>query len=84
MQPVSPPDRLLQLRSPPSETSCTPARFCSKRACACLQAAQAGFFAELLPDVLGFAGAVMIRRILGIAHVIDFEQIADADTRYAW
>lgn len=26
----------------------------------------------------------MIRRILGIAHVIDFEQIADADIRCAY
>ena len=45
------------------------------------QAAQQAFFSELFPDVLSFAGAVMIRRILGIAHVVDFEQIADADTR---
>ena len=48
-----------------------------------MQAAQEQFFAELFPDVLSFAGAVMIRRILGIAHVIDFEQMADADVRYA-
>lgn len=47
----------------------------------CMQAVQQAFFAELFEDVLGFAGAVIIRRILGIAHVIDFESIADADIR---
>ena len=47
-----------------------------------LQAAQATFFSELFPEVLSFAGAVMVRRILGIAHVVDFEHIADADIRH--
>ena len=42
---------------------------------------QEAFFAGLLPDVLGFAGAVIIRRILGIAHVVDYESITDADAR---
>ena len=46
-----------------------------------MQAVQQAFFEELLQDVLGFAGAVIIRRILGIAHVIDFESIKDADAR---
>ena len=32
-------------------------------------------------DSVGFAGAEMIRRIVGIAHVEDFEGVADADTR---
>lgn len=36
---------------------------------------------EVLTDALGFAGAVIIRRILGIAHVIDFETIKDQDIR---
>ena len=47
----------------------------------CMQAVQQAFFAELFEDVLGFAGAVIIRRILGIAHVVDFESIGDADIR---
>ena len=36
---------------------------------------------ELFRDTLAFAGAVIIRRILGIAHVIDFESIEDLDAR---
>lgn len=36
---------------------------------------------ELFRDTLSFAGAVIIRRILGIAHVIDLESIKDPDTR---
>ena len=32
-------------------------------------------------DTVGFAGAEMIRRIVGIAHVEDFERLTDADTR---
>ena len=47
-----------------------------------MQAVQEAFFAGLLPDVLGFAGAVIIRRILGIAHVVDYESITDADARH--
>lgn len=46
-----------------------------------MQAVQDSFFEELLEDVLGFAGAVIIRRILGIAHVVDFESIEDAERR---
>ena len=48
-----------------------------------MQAVQQAFFAELFEDVLGFAGAVIIRRILGIAHVTDYESIKDADARCA-
>jgi 5-methylthioribose kinase len=36
---------------------------------------------RLYADSLGFAAAKMIRRILGLAHVIDLEQIADANIR---
>jgi 5-methylthioribose kinase len=32
-------------------------------------------------DCLGFAGVVMIRRIVGVAHVADLETIADPDSR---
>ncbi len=34
-------------------------------------------------DMLGFAGVEMHRRILGLAHNADFEEIADADLRAA-
>ena len=37
--------------------------------------------AGLFRDTLGFAAAKMIRRILGLAHNIDLENIADADVR---
>jgi 5-methylthioribose kinase len=36
---------------------------------------------QLYVESLGFAAAKMIRRVLGLAHVIDLEQIADADDR---
>ena len=47
----------------------------------CLQALQDKFFKELFRDCVGYAGAVIIRRILGIAHVIDYESIEDVDKR---
>ena len=34
-------------------------------------------------DTVGFAGAKMIRRIFGLAHVEDLESIADPDRRAA-
>jgi len=39
------------------------------------------FMRRLLEDTLAFAGAKMIRRILGLAHVEDFEAIADPEMR---
>ena len=47
----------------------------------CAQAVQEAFFRDLELDTVGFAGAVIIRRILGIAHVVDFESIEDPATR---
>jgi 5-methylthioribose kinase len=37
--------------------------------------------ARLFADAVGFAGAKTIRRILGLAHNIDFELIADEKLR---
>ncbi len=51
--------------------------------CASLQALQDKFFKELFRDCVSYAGAVIIRRILGIAHVVDYESIKDADERWA-
>ena len=48
-----------------------------------LQAAQSAFMSELFADALKFGGAVMIRRIVGIAHVDDFRDIPDLDARYS-
>lgn len=47
-----------------------------------LQAAQTAFMTELFTDALKFGGAVMIRRIVGIAHIDDFKEIPDIDARY--
>ena len=43
--------------------------------------AQHDFMRDLFADTLGFAGAAMIRRTLGLAHNIDFELIHDPDLR---
>jgi len=40
-----------------------------------------GLYAPAVCDVLGFAAAKMIRRILGLAKVIDLEAIEDRDRR---
>lgn len=42
---------------------------------------QEAFFDELWDETVGFMGAVMIRRIFGIAHIEDFESIEDQDKR---
>lgn len=39
------------------------------------------FMRALLSDTIGFAGAKMIRRLLGLAHVEDMQSIADPDRR---
>jgi 5-methylthioribose kinase len=36
---------------------------------------------QIWHDALGFAGCEMIRRIVGLAHVADFESIIDPDRR---
>ncbi|PON74719.1 Methylthioribose kinase [Parasponia andersonii] len=42
---------------------------------------QQKFIQELFHDTLGFGAAKMIRRIVGVAHVEDFESISDASKR---
>ena len=44
-------------------------------------AAQKEYMKRLWRDSIGFAGAKMIRRIVGIAHVADLESIEDPDIR---
>jgi 5-methylthioribose kinase len=46
-----------------------------------LKAARESFMNSLFADMLGFGACKMIRRILGFAHVIDFESIQDAALR---
>ncbi len=57
------------------------AMFSSTEDSANLQAAQNAFVDSLFADMLGFGACKMIRRILGFAHVIDFECIQDAALR---
>ncbi len=46
-----------------------------------LRAERSAYMARLWQDTLGFAGAKMIRRILGLAHNIDLEWIKDERLR---
>ena len=48
---------------------------------AAFAAEQDRFLDELFADMVGFAGAKIIRRIFGFAHNADFEQIADRTAR---
>ena len=48
---------------------------------AALEAARIAFMDRLFEDMLGFAACKMIRRILGFAHVLDLESIADPGVR---
>jgi len=48
-----------------------------------LRAERERYMNRLLQDALGFCAAKMIRRILGIAHNIDLEWIADPAVRAA-
>jgi 5-methylthioribose kinase len=55
--------------------------FTSRADAALLEAERREYVDTLLADMLGFGACKMIRRILGFAHVIDFEGIADVDRR---
>jgi 5-methylthioribose kinase len=46
-----------------------------------LEAARSAFLDGLFADMLGFGACKMIRRIVGFAHVIDFDWIKDLDQR---
>lgn len=48
---------------------------------AALQTYRQSYMKSLFADAIGFAGAKMARRILGLAHVEDLESIADPDRR---
>jgi hypothetical protein len=51
---------------------------------AALAAAQDAFMAALWRDVVRFGGAVMIRRLVGIAHVADMDSIAGGWWPFTW
>jgi 5-methylthioribose kinase len=48
-----------------------------------LESARHAFLDGLFADMIGFAACKMIRRIVGFAHVIDFDRIPDATARAA-
>ena len=41
------------------------------------------FLRDVWDDALGFFGCVIIRRIIGVAHSLDFESIEDTEKRAA-
>mmetsp|Transcript_58007 Transcript_58007/g.136469 ORF Transcript_58007/g.136469 Transcript_58007/m.136469 type:complete len:913 (-) Transcript_58007:64-2802(-) len=51
------------------------------RGSAMLETAREVYMEELWRDTVGFAGVKMIRRIVGLAHVADLDEIADAELR---
>jgi len=55
--------------------------FADSSAEAALESERQAYVARLYADSLGFGAAKMIRRILGLAHVIDLDKIADPDRR---
>jgi 5-methylthioribose kinase len=58
-----------------------PSMFSRAEEASALTAARSAFLEGLFADMLGFAACKMIRRIVGFAHVIDFERIEDARLR---
>ena len=60
-----------------SRPRCFPLRGTPRRC----ESARSAFLDSLFADMLGFGACKMIRRILGFAHVIDFECIQDAALR---
>ncbi len=74
--------RFLALWSEHGQGDAFPAAlFAEPQDAAALQSARSAFVDSLLADMLGFGACKMIRRILGFAHVIDFDAIRDADLR---
>jgi 5-methylthioribose kinase len=55
--------------------------FAGEAGAARLEAERKAYMARLFQDTVGFAAAKTIRRILGLAHNIDFEWIADENQR---
>ena len=68
-------------RAAPSGDAYPASLFASDDDRAAMEKERARFMRALFEDTLGFAGAKMIRRILGLAHVEDLEAIADPERR---
>lgn len=68
-------------RTQPTGDAYPPALFADDAGQLRLEAEREAYMDRLFADALGFAAAKMIRRILGLAHNIDLEWIADPDAR---
>jgi len=68
-------------RADPSGDAYPASLFSSDEDRALMEKERARFMRALFEDALAFAGAKMIRRILGLAHVEDLEAIADPERR---
>ena len=76
--------RFLQLwRTDARGDAFSPSLFADPAAAQALEAFRLKTMARLFQDAVGFAGAKMARRILGLAHVEDMESIKDPDRRAA-
>jgi 5-methylthioribose kinase len=74
--------RFIELwRAAPSGDAYPASLFTSDEDRQAMEKERARFLRTLFEDTLGFAGAKMIRRILGLAHVEDLEAIADPGRR---
>lgn len=73
--------RFLALWRAGGESETYPSALFSADEAAALEGARAAFMTELFRDSLAFAGCKMIRRIVGLAHVEDFESIEDPARR---
>ena len=75
-------DRFLALWTEGADGDAFPARMFGERGDqGALARARADFMHGLFADMLGFGACKMIRRILGFAHVLDLDGIADASMR---
>ncbi|MEM9047989.1 MAG: S-methyl-5-thioribose kinase [Pseudomonadota bacterium] len=68
-------------RAQPTGDGFAAAMFADPLGALALEAEREAYMDRLFEDALGFAGAKMIRRILGLAHNIDLEWIADEKRR---
>ena len=74
--------RFLALWAENAQGDVLPASMFTGRADAvALESARRAFLERLFADMVGFAACKMIRRIVGFAHVIDFDWIADPGLR---
>jgi 5-methylthioribose kinase len=71
-----------ELLAAPSKGDAFPAAmFSAPTDSAALESARRAYLQSLFEDMLGFAACKMIRRILGFAHVLDFEAIPETALR---